>query len=92
MGKADAALPTLNHWLQLEGAPFFALQAANVLDRIGESARPSLPTIKKLLESSAKEAGSNSPRAYSQRILERVADVLEGRQKALVYPTFDKQR
>jgi arylsulfatase A-like enzyme len=88
LGKTDAALPALERALRNADAPFVALQAANVLDRLGEHARPSLPAIKELLASLPKEAGANSPRAYPQRILERIIAVLEGREKALVYPTF----
>lgn len=92
LGDTDAALPVLTHWLQSADAPFFALQAANVLDRLGERARPGLPAIKKILEALPKEPGSNSPRAYSQRIMERVINVLEGRDKPLVYPEFGAGR
>jgi hypothetical protein len=87
-GKTEAALPVLERWLQNADAPFFALQAANVLDRLGERTRPALPMIKKLLDSLPKEAGANSPRAYPQRILERIVAVLEGHEPALVYPHF----
>ncbi len=91
-GKADLALPLLDDWLTKEDQPFFGLQAANVLDRMGERAKPALPNIKKLLKSTAKVPGANSPRAYSQRILERVTDVLEGHQPAMVYPVFESNR
>lgn len=49
--------------------PFFALQAANVLDRLGEAARPALPAMKRV---NAKD--------YLQRILEHAITVLEARQ------------
>ena len=66
--------------------PFVALQAANVLDRLGERARPSLPVIRKLLASQPEEKGANSSKAYLQRILERTVAVLDGREQPLVYP------
>jgi hypothetical protein len=34
------------------------------------------------------EEGANSPKAYPQRILERLIDVWEGKAKPLVYPDF----
>ena len=46
-----------------------------------------LPIIKKLLDSLPKDAGSNSPHVYLQRVMERIVAVLEGREPALVYPT-----
>lgn len=90
LGKLDAALPVLERSLKNTHAPFVALQAANVLDRLGERARPLLPMIKQLLASQQKKADSNSSRAYSQRIMERIVAVLEGREQALVYPIFVK--
>src|SRR5438477_646518 len=45
IGKVDAALPVLEKWVQNSDAPFFELQAANVLDRLGEAARPALPAM-----------------------------------------------
>jgi hypothetical protein len=86
LGKAEVALPVLERWLGNSESPFVALQAANVLDRMGERARPALPTIKQVLASKPQENDANSSRAYSQRILERTAAVLEGREQALVYP------
>jgi hypothetical protein len=88
LGQSETALLVLERSIQQADAPFFAVQAANVLDRLGERARPALPAMKQLLATLPKEAGANSPRAYPQRILERIIAVLEGREKALVYPTF----
>ena len=88
LGKTEVALPLLERLLKNSESPFFALQAANVLDRLGERARPSLPLIKQLLTSKSQEKDANSSRAYSQRILDRIAAVLEGRAQALVYPNF----
>lgn len=90
LGKLEAALPVLERSLKNANAPFIALQAANVLARLGERARPSLPMIKQLLASPQKEGDANSSRAYSQRIMERIVAVLEGREQALVYPILTK--
>ena len=65
-GKADAALPVLEKWLGNTDNPWFSLQAANVLDRLGELARPALPAMRK-----AQTAG------YLQRIMEHAVHVLE---------------
>jgi hypothetical protein len=81
-GKADAALPVLERWVRTPAVPAFALQAANVLDRLGEAARPVLPALKEVLQQAAKEKG----RQYPERILEHTVAVLEGRKPALVYP------
>lgn len=74
-GQAVAALPVLERWLQDKDNPWFALQAANVLDHLGEAARPALPAMRAL-----RAAG------YPQRILEHAIAVLEGKTPALVYP------
>jgi arylsulfatase A-like enzyme len=81
-GKADAALPVLERWVRTPAVPAFALQAANVLDRLGEAARPVLPALKEVLQQAAKEKG----RQYPERILEHTVAVLEGRKAGLVYP------
>ncbi len=88
IGKLEVALPILERWLQNQEAPFFGLQAANVLDRLGDSAKSALPTVKKILASLKPEEGANSPRAYPQRIMERIIEVWEGKAKPLVYPIF----
>jgi HEAT repeat protein len=85
-GRADAALPVLERVLTQNAAPFAALQAANVLDRMGEQARPLLPVMEKRLKKLPSGKGANSAAAYQQRILERIIAVLQGREKALVYP------
>jgi len=88
-GKPEAALPVLERWLRNTEAPFFALQAANVLDRLGESARPALPAIKQALntaKTAANKPGRGVANWYPQRILERVVQVLEGQTPPMVYP------
>ena len=88
IGKTDAALPVLERWVKNAESPFFALQAANVLDRLGESARPALPALKQLLETVTKGKGRRADGQYPKRILERVVTVLEGKEPALVYPNL----
>ena len=47
LGETDSALAALDRALTNLDTPFVALQAANVLDRIGETARPLLPAMKR---------------------------------------------
>ena len=84
IGKTDAALPILERWVQNTNASSFALQAANVLDRLGEQARSALPVLKQSLNSAAKNRANASQ--YPERILERIIAVLERKTPALVYP------
>jgi HEAT repeat protein len=84
LGKADVALPVLERWSQQTDTPFVALQAANVLARLGEAARPALPAMKTALATAAKQSGAGE--AYSVRILTHTIAVLEGREQPLVYP------
>jgi hypothetical protein len=86
LGKTELALPVLERALKNTDAPFFALQAANVLDRLGERARPSLGMMKEILVALAKASAPADPRYYGRRIMERNIAVLEGREPALVYP------
>jgi arylsulfatase A-like enzyme len=51
-GHADAALPVLERVLTQNASPFAALQGANVLDRMGEQARPLLPVMENVSKSS----------------------------------------
>jgi arylsulfatase A-like enzyme len=85
LGKLDAALPVLQRWIEQTDSPPFCLQAANVLDRLGEAARPAVPAIKRGLAAAntQKSKGEN----YPVRILTHVVDVLEGREQPLVYST-----
>lgn len=82
-GKPDIALPVLEHWLQNTNNPWFALQAANVLEHLGEMARPALPAMKRAnLEFKKRSVRTE----HSQNILERMIAVLEGTTLPLVYP------
>ena len=87
LGKLDDALPTLERWLQNTDAPAFAQQAANVLDRLGERARPVLPAMKRAVESAKPAAGGTYP---PQHVLNHAIAVLEGKTQALVYPPTEK--
>lgn len=86
MGKVAAALPVLERRLRSAKEPWFGLQAANVLDRLGESARPALPAMKLRLSQVEAAEGASDPLQYQRRILEHAVAVLEGRSEPLVYP------
>ena len=87
LGKLDAALPALERCLQNTDTPAFTQQAANVLDRLGERARPALPAMKRAVESAKPTAGGTYP---PQHILNHAIAVLEGKKPALVYPPTEK--
>ncbi|MEI6604691.1 MAG: sulfatase-like hydrolase/transferase [Verrucomicrobiota bacterium] len=80
LGKLDLAMPVLLRWAGQSVTPPFAVQAANVLDRLGEVVRPELPAMKSAL------AAARKANPYAVRILSHLIDVLEGREQALVYP------
>lgn len=80
LGKPAVALPVLERWLQ--NTENFALQAANVLDRIGEQARPLLTTMQRV----SKAANGNKEQTHLRWLLEHTVDVLAGTTPALVYP------
>ena len=84
MGFTAEVLPVLERWVTQTANRAFALQAANVLDRRGEDARPLLPALKTTL--AAARRGEGKQQDGLARILSRVIDVLEGREPALVYP------
>ena len=70
----------------------FALQAANVLERLGEAARPSLPVMRRVSAAMAAETGPANLRQFLRRSLERTTAVLEGRAAALVYPPLNERQ
>ncbi len=84
LGQVDDALPILVKWTKQADSPAFALQAANVLDRLGELARPALPSMKEVMKAAAEQ--SPGAEQYLVRILTHTVDVLEGREEPLVYP------
>lgn len=65
--QTDTALKVLERRLHDPANPWFALQAANVLDRLGEAARPALPAMRKVRD-----------HGYIQRILEHAMAVRVG--------------
>ena len=75
IGKLDAALPALERWIGQSEKPVCAVQASNVLYRMGEAARPALPAVHAAME---RDAGG----AYGGRMLGSILDVLEGRTPA----------
>jgi tetratricopeptide (TPR) repeat protein len=83
LGQVAEALPVLERWLENSANQGTAQLAGNVLDRLGEQARPALPVMKRVL---ASEKGGKGALNYPQRILEHSIAVLEGKQLPLVYP------
>lgn len=90
LNRPSAALPVLERLVGDTDARV-ALQAANVLERIGAAARPALPAMHAAFEGSTtgpREDGrptTEFPR-YLHALLGRTIDVLEGRAPELVYP------
>lgn len=84
MGSTDAALPVLERWVTQADQRPFAIQAANVLDRLGETARPLLSAMKSVHVEARRRGGKSED--YPARLLGRSIDVLEGREPAMVYP------
>lgn len=84
LGRVDLALPALERTLQDLSRPAVIMQAGNVLDRLGELARPSLPAMKRALKVAKPVPGGRYP---PQHILVHTVGVLEGRVRALVYPS-----
>jgi arylsulfatase A-like enzyme len=86
LGRMDVALPALTRCLQDTNTLPFALQAANVLDRLGEGARPVLPVLKESLAAATGQNNGSTARGYPERLLTHIVAVLEGKKPALVYP------
>ncbi|HEX7375473.1 MAG TPA: sulfatase-like hydrolase/transferase [Pirellulales bacterium] len=83
LGKPELALPALERLVQLGHSPGVVMQTANVFDRLGELARPSLAIMKRAFAPAADQKGGKYPPQYS---LKHAIDVLEGRTPPLVYP------
>lgn len=79
IGRTKTALAELEAVLDDTTNPMAALQAANVLDRLGESARVSLPAMKRALGRISATGNAVRENEYLQRILSHAIDVLEGR-------------
>jgi arylsulfatase A-like enzyme len=86
LGQLDIALPALQRQLEPSANPWFGLQAGNVLDRLGEAARPALPTLRDVLSRVSSHEGPTDPLQFQRRILERCLAVLDGAVQPLVYP------
>ena len=82
-GRLEIALPVLEQAMQDLGSPWCSLQACNALDRLGEAARPLLPSIQAFAKRVAEDEKFSSPQAYPRRILGHLLDVLEGRVRPL---------
>jgi len=90
LGKTMVALPVLERWLRNVDSPWFGLQAANVLDRLGENARFALPSMRDRLRVLVNEDGAANPLQFQRKILERMISVLEEKTPALLYPAPSK--
>jgi HEAT repeat protein len=94
LGRPTAALPVLDAALADAGHPWTALQAVNVLDRMGEAARPALPALRRAAAALAEIADPEVARAgrdntvagYRRRLLDHAIGVLDGTMSPLVYP------
>lgn len=83
IGRAEVALPALERLVQNSAPPGVILQAGNILDRLGEVARPALPAMKRAAAAAKPTPSGIYPPQY---ILNHAIAVLEGRVPALVFP------
>ena len=89
-GRADIALPTLETIVRSDDR-WPALQAGNVLHRLGEQCRPILPGLVDLLAtvtkaSNAPEPGGFVTDASLRDLVGQLVGALEGMEQPLVYP------
>ncbi len=82
-GRLDLALPVLEKAMLDLDSPWCSLQACNALDRLGEAAKPVLPSVRALVARNAQDESFSKPQAYPRRILGHLLDMLEGRVKPL---------
>jgi hypothetical protein len=82
-GRLDLALPVLEKAMMSLDSPWCSLQACNTLDRLGEAAKPLLPSVRLLVKRNALDESFSKPQAYPRRIVGHMLDVLEGRVKPL---------
>ena len=88
LGRTPEALEALRRCFVQEENPALANQAANVLGRLGEEARPLLPEIKDVAtRSNKKHTGSEN---YAVRMANTLCDELTGKKERLVYPEEKK--
>ncbi len=83
LGRTDLALPALEKQLMANDTPGFIMQAANVLDRLGEAARPALPEMKRALALAPSVPGGHYP---PQQAVAHAIAVLEGTTAPFAYP------
>ena len=84
LGKAQEIIPVLRKWFVQEENPAVANQSANVIDRLGEEARPLLSDIQTVASrGSHKKAGGES---YAGRMAKTLQEILTGKKERLVYP------
>jgi hypothetical protein len=83
LGRTDVALAALERIVEKSTTDAFIMQAGNVLDRLGERARPALPAMKRAVAASQPTPNGTYP---PQHILNHAIAVLEGTTPALVYP------
>lgn len=86
MGRTAEAIETLRRWFVQHENTATATQAANVIDRLGEAARPLLQEIKERAEG-RKVKKQNGGEDYAARMANTLQDVLTGKKERLVYPT-----
>jgi hypothetical protein len=96
LGRPEAARPALEAALADAGQPWTALQAGNVLDRMGEAARPALPALRRAAAAVAggvdldawragRNGGANTVAGYQLRLLDHAIGVLDGTISPLMY-------
>ncbi len=85
LGHIAEAIETLRRCFVQHENSVYALHAANVIDRLGEAARPLLPEIKERAEGvkGKKQKGGED---YAVRMANTLQDVLTGKKERLVYP------
>lgn len=90
LGRSDAALPVLEAAVADVTRPWTALQAGNVLDRIGAAGRPALPAMRRTLAAVGEAARTpelaGRPDRYLHDVLAHAIGALEGTVDPLVYP------
>jgi hypothetical protein len=87
LGRTPEAVETLRRWFVQHENAVYALHAANVIDRLGEAARPLLPEIKACAEGvTGKKQKKGEGENYSVRMANTLQDMLEGKKERLVYP------
>ena len=88
VGHVDLVLPALAAILRSTDR-WAAVQAADVLDRLGDSSRPVLPTLLEiqaaLEQATGRTPGPNSPDLHVRALVGHLVGVLDGTVQPLVY-------